>query len=116
MNGSSTSSKECIDLGLDVYGYVTLTSPHEDGVARGVNDLLDRFQAIDCNFPLRVIPLRIAIYTPVGQRIARDTVRERSLAIQEEAIAVWRGEIDSRFSADQRAQQIYNVPLTRRGG
>src|SRR5262249_21716354 len=31
-----------VALGLDVYGYVTLTSPHTDGVALGVADLVDR--------------------------------------------------------------------------
>lgn len=106
--------RRVLDLGLDVYGYVTLTSPHDDGVAQGVSNLMDRLQAIDPNYPLRVIPLRIQVFTPVEQRLARDDARERSLAIQEEAIAVWMGELERRFSPDLRALPIYNVPLRTR--
>lgn len=101
-------------LGLDVYGYVTLTSPHADGVRQGVADLMDRLQAIDPSFPLRVVPLRIQVFTPVEQRLARDEARERSLTVQEEAIAAWSVELEDRFLPDQRALQICDVPLRTR--
>lgn len=106
--------RRVIGLGLDVYGYVTLTSSHDDGVAQGVSDLLDRLQAIDPNFPLRVIPLRIQVFTPVEQRLARDAVRERSLAVQEEAIAAWNGELERRYDIDLRTRSICDVPLLAR--
>ena len=106
--------RRVLDLGLDVYGYVTLTSPHGDGVAQGVADLMDRLQAIDPNYPLRVIPLRIQIFTPVEQRLARDDARARSLAIQEEAIAAWMSELERRFSPELRTLQICDVPLRAR--
>jgi hypothetical protein len=102
-------------LGIDVYGYVTLTSSRSNGVAQGVADLVDRLQAIDSNFPLRVVPLRIQVFTPVEQRLARDGDRERSLAVQEEAIAAWNFEIARRFSSDLRDRSICEVPLDRRG-
>jgi hypothetical protein len=75
---------------------------------------MDRLQAIDPNFPLRVVPLRIQVFTPVEQRLARDAVCERSLAVQEEAIAAWMGEIAHRFSSELRALPICDVPLVRR--
>lgn len=103
--------RRVLDLGLDVYGYVTLTSPHSDGVFQGVADLMDRLQAIDPNYPLRVIPLRIQVFTPVEQRLVRDDARERSLAVQEEAIAAWLNELERRFSPELRALQICDVPL-----
>jgi uncharacterized Fe-S cluster-containing radical SAM superfamily protein len=106
--------RRVLKLGLDVYGYVTLTSPHDDGIGVGVADLMDRLQNIDPNFPLRVIPLRIQVFTPVEQRLARDHARVRSLAVQEEAIAAWCSEINRRFSPDLRALQICNVPLRTR--
>lgn len=106
--------RRVLNLGLDVYGYVTLTSPHEDGVAQSIADLMDRLQAIDPNYPLRVIPLRIQVFTPVEQRLTRDCARERSLAVQEEAIAAWMGELERRFSADLLALQICDVPLRTR--
>jgi uncharacterized Fe-S cluster-containing radical SAM superfamily protein len=106
--------RRVVALGLDVYGYVTLTSRHADGVAQGVTDLVDRLQAIDPNFPLRVVPLRIQIFTPVQQRLTRDTERERSLTIQEEAIATWNAELSRCFSAELRSLSICDVPLSRK--
>jgi uncharacterized Fe-S cluster-containing radical SAM superfamily protein len=106
--------RRVLDLGLDVYGYVTLTSPHDDGIGSGVADLIDRLQAIDPHFPLRVIPLRIQVFTPVENRLARDAAREASLAVQEEAVAAWTSEIERRFSSDLRALQICAVPLRTR--
>ena len=106
--------RRVLELGLDIYGYVTLTSQHDDGVAQGVVDLMDRLQDIDSNYPLRVIPLRIQVFTPVEQRLARDDTHERSLAIQEEAIAAWMGELERRFSPDLLALQICDVPLRTR--
>ena len=98
-------------LGIDVYGYVTLTSPYEDGVEQGVCDLIDRLQAIDRNFPLRMIPLRIHVFTPVEQRLSKDNDRERSLIVQEQAIASWNAEIERRFDEALRARPIGEVPL-----
>lgn len=106
--------RRVLALGLDVYGYVTLTSPHDDGIGQGVGDLVDRLQEIDPNFPLRVIPLRIQIFTPVEQRLTRDSNRERSLAVQEEAIAAWTSELDRRFPADLRSLSVCDVPLLTR--
>ena len=56
--------RRLLDLDLDIYGYVTLTSPNEDGVDAGVADLLDRMQELDQNLPLRVVPLHIRVFTP----------------------------------------------------
>jgi hypothetical protein len=105
--------RRVIGLGVDVYGYVTLTSPHKQGVAQGVADLVDRLQAVAPNFPLRVVPLRIQVFTPVEQRLARDAERERSLHVQEEAIAAWNAELARRFPTDLRALSICDVPLSR---
>lgn len=108
--------RRLLGLGLDVYGYVTLTSPNDYGVEQGVADLIDRLQAIDRNFPLRVIPLRIQVFTPVEQRLARDDARERSLAVQEVAIAAWTRELERRFASDLRARSICDVPAAFAGG
>lgn len=105
-----------IQLGLDVYGYVTLTSPHDDGVESGVSDLLDRLQAIDEHFPLRVVPLRIETFTPVRQRLEQSgksmtTQYQRSFAIQERAVAAWQLEIERRFDLGLRGRSIAEVPI-----
>lgn len=103
--------RRVIGLGIDVYGYVTLTAPQPDGVEQGVRDLMDRLQAIEQNFPLRVVPLRIEVFTPVERRVPYDDERRRSLTIQEEAIAVWTAEIDRRFESTAIAEAICDIPL-----
>jgi uncharacterized Fe-S cluster-containing radical SAM superfamily protein len=103
--------RRVIGLGIDTYGYVTLTSPHDDRVAAGVADLVDRLQEVDTHFPLRVVPLRIQVFTPVAQRLAREPDRERCLRVQEEAIAAWSHEIERRFDPALRSRSICHVPL-----
>jgi len=103
--------RRVLGLGIDVYGYVTLTSPHQDGIAEGVRDLLDRLQAIEPNFPLRVVPLRIHVFTPVEHRLSKDNDRERSLITQEEAVTAWNMEIERRFDVRLRAKLVSDVPL-----
>ena len=106
-----TILRRVIGLGIDTYGYVTLTSPHDDRVGAGVADLVDRLQEVDPHFPLRVVPLRIQIFTPVAQRLARDADRERSLRVQEEAIVAWNQEIERRFDSALRSRPICDLPL-----
>jgi uncharacterized Fe-S cluster-containing radical SAM superfamily protein len=106
--------RRVVGLGLDVYGYVTLTSPHQDGIADGISDLMDRLQSIDDNLPLRFIPLKIQIFTPVEQRLARDIFRERSLQVQEDAISAWNAQIARRFDVTRRSLPICSVPLNGR--
>lgn len=103
-----------LQLGIDLYGYVTLTAPDDRGVDQGVSNLFDRLQAIDPNFPLRMVPLRIQTYTPVQGRLRRDPQREQSMAVQEAAIAAWNREISARFTKAQAGLPIHEVPLTGR--
>ncbi len=94
--------RRVIELGLDVYGYVTLTSPHAEHVEANVRDQF---------FPLRVVPLRIQIFTPVEPRLERNADRERSLLVQEEAIAAWNAEMVKRYEPALRTRPICDVPL-----
>jgi uncharacterized Fe-S cluster-containing radical SAM superfamily protein len=107
--------RRLLDLDLDLYGYVTLTSPHDTGVSRAVAEFVDRLQALDPNLPLRVVPLQIRLYTPVNARMADRADRERSLAVQEEAIAAWNNELARRFAPEVRALPISSLPLGRLG-
>lgn len=103
--------RRMLGLGLDLYGYVTLTSPHTDGVRAGVANLVDRLQELDPNLPLRVVPLEIRIFTPVNPRIAAHQERQRSLQVQMEAIACWNDEIRRRYEPALQSLDISSVPL-----
>lgn len=103
-----------LEIGIDLYGYVTLTSPYTDGIEAGVADFVDRLQELDENLPLRVVPLEIRSFTPVNARIDARPDRKRSLRIQEEAVAAWISEISRRFAPSLRSLDIASVPLTHR--
>ena len=102
--------RRLLELRLDLFGYVTLTSPYTDGVMEGVSEFVDRLQALDPNLPLRVVPLHIQVFTPVKARLQPD--HERSLAVQEEAIAAWNTELSNRFESTLRTADITAVPLS----
>ncbi|MGP4689344.1 hypothetical protein ACSV5K_23560 [Agrobacterium pusense] len=107
--------RRLLDLGLDLYGYVTLTSPRGQGVVAGVRSLVDRLQELDANLPLRTIPLEIRVFSPVGARLVANDERQISLAVQQDAIAAWNEEMEKRFSSEMRALPISAVPLKIRG-
>jgi hypothetical protein len=105
-----------LDLGLDLYGYVTLTGPDVAAAARGVPTLLDRLQSLDPNLPLRVIPLEIGNFSPTRERDARGGQArfEAAAPVQEAAIAIWMNELERRYPAGQRARAVVDVPLRAR--
>jgi uncharacterized Fe-S cluster-containing radical SAM superfamily protein len=77
-----------VELGLDVYAYVTFTGPLLAGVEEKVLRFHERLRAIWGELPARTVPLRIEAFGPVQARNAR---RDLSipLAVQEAAIGAW---------------------------
>jgi uncharacterized Fe-S cluster-containing radical SAM superfamily protein len=104
--------KRLLDLGLDIYGYVTLTSRTATAVESDMARFVDDLQALDPMLPLRVVPLEIKAFTPVVSRLtaaAKDSMRNQQLAV-----ARWLAELDARFSTDDRRKPITAVPLLSR--
>lgn len=101
-----------LDLGLDTYGYVTLTSPVAEGLAEAMARFVDRLQALDANLPLRIIPLEIREFSPVSGRM--DETRRNSLVVQQQAIAAWNAELERRYEPTLRSLDISTVPLSNR--
>lgn len=97
------------ETAIDLYGYATFTAPDDRRIATAMPELVDRLQAIDRWLPLRVIPLEIGAFTPALGRM-RDEHR-RAVAVQKEAIAAWNDELAARYSAQERALTICDVPL-----
>lgn len=99
------------DLGLDLYAYVTLTTPDVKNVGADMRLFVDRLQDIDPNLPLRTIPLEIRPFTPVVDRL--DDERKRSMELQHDAVRCWQSELDARFATEDRNRPICEVPLRR---
>lgn len=97
------------ELGVDLYAYVTLTTPDSTGVRDDMRVFVDRLQEIDPSLPLRTIPLEIRPFTPVLDRL--DDGKRRAMELQHEAIACWQQELQKRFSDDERNLPIWDVPL-----
>ncbi|MDP9423340.1 MAG: hypothetical protein M3Q19_11025 [Pseudomonadota bacterium] len=82
-----------VDLGIDLYAYVTLTGPVLDGVEDKVVQFHERLRAIGSEFPGRTVPLRIEAFGPVQARNARRDI-STPLAVQEAAIGVWQSLVE----------------------
>jgi uncharacterized Fe-S cluster-containing radical SAM superfamily protein len=101
--------RRLLALGLDLYGYVTLTTSVGDRIGDGVARFVDRLQTLATNLPLRVVPLEIRTFGPVNGRL--DDGRRQSMLFQQEAIAAWSREIARRFDDNLRRTPIVDVPL-----
>jgi uncharacterized Fe-S cluster-containing radical SAM superfamily protein len=99
-----------VDLGLDLYGYVTLTGPAVEAVEAGVPALMDRLQAISPALPLRIVPLKISSFGPM---LARSTASrlDGALVVQDAAIEAWRRSLEECFSQDDLRRPISEVRL-----
>jgi uncharacterized Fe-S cluster-containing radical SAM superfamily protein len=77
-----------VDLGIDLYAYVTLTGPTADRVADKVKVFVDRLSTIWTELPKRTVPLHIDAFGPMRTRNEHRDVT-CALSVQESAISVW---------------------------
>lgn len=91
--------QQYVELGIDVYGYVTFTSPQKpspDAIAK----FMDRLQTIGDEIPLRIIPLEIQEFSPFHQRSLDQSHRE-AMKNQQVAASQWNAELQRRFDTIQ---------------
>lgn len=101
-----------LDLGIDLYAYVTLTGPSRAHIKDAVRTFIDRLQGIRENLPLRTVPLEIQPFTPLRSRM--NTERQHALENQYAAIQIWNQELSLRYATSAREMSIVDVPLGRR--
>ena len=95
--------------GIDLYAYITITTPSTEGINDDVRRFIDRLQLLDEYLPLRTVPLEVEIFTPVVARL--DDIKRDALKNQWLALDVWQKELENRFSSEDRARNIADVPL-----
>jgi len=61
--------RRLVELDLDIYAYVTLTTPNRESAESSLRSFIDRLQAIHPLLPLRTVPLEILPFTPVSGRL-----------------------------------------------
>ena len=98
-----------VEFGIDVYGYVTLTTPSNKGLWDDMKRFVDSLQAIHPNLPLRVIPLEICDFTPLVKRLREE--HHVAMRNQHVAVAAWQDELNDRFAAHYLSCNIADVPL-----
>ena len=101
--------KRLIELGLDLYCYVTLTAPSNTNFDDVIPAFLDKIQSIHTNLPLRMIPLEIIEFTPVKDRMT--SVFFDMIIGQYKAIEIWNKELQNRFSSALRSTPITEINL-----
>ncbi len=101
-----------LTLGLDQYAYVTFTTPSADNLRSDMARFVERLQQLDPNLPLRTVPLEIQLYSPVERR--HMAAVHEAIAHQQSAVEAWQAEIEQRFSSNERATAITEVPLRHR--
>jgi uncharacterized Fe-S cluster-containing radical SAM superfamily protein len=94
-----------VNTGIDMYGYVTLTTTCGKDMRSKMERFVDLLQDIHPNFPLRVIPLEIVEFTPTSHRIKAD--HKNSMKLQYEAVSIWNDELKKRFSIEDLNSKIY---------
>lgn len=102
--------KRLIETGLDMFGYITLTTPKSTDIARDMSRFFDKLQEkVHPLFPLRTIPLQIHAFTPTRKRM--DDECEKAIELQSEAIEAWNEQIMARFSRSDRIKRITEIQL-----
>jgi uncharacterized Fe-S cluster-containing radical SAM superfamily protein len=96
--------------GMNLFAYATFTGPDASGMQARMRQFTDQLQDIAENLPLRVVPLHIDVWGPVGPRL--NDARRQSLLVQQHAIQAWTSEIAARFSPADIARPITQVQLT----
>lgn len=99
-----------VNLGLDMYGYITLTTSKLEGMRNSLREFMDAIQEnVHHSFLLRIIPLKIFPFTPTKGRM--NDWQLKSLANQHEVLSVWKDELDIRYSKDEQKCPIYLVKI-----
>lgn len=96
-------------LGLDLYGYITLTASTTTNFDYAIPKFLDRIQNIHENLPLRIIPLEITEFKPVASRIK--DVHTDAMIGQYQAAKVWTDELSKRFNPSLLNQNITEIVI-----
>jgi len=103
--------KKFIDLGIDVYAYVTFTTPSNEDIPEKIHSFMNHLQQLDNCLPLRTIPLEIRAFTPVTSRLdlKLDPTYENSMQYQYVAIDAWKHELQTRYTEEELSKPISDI-------
>lgn len=101
--------KRLHSFGIDIYCYVTLTTPSIYDSEDKVKIFIDKLQSIHQNLPLRTVPLLIHPFTPVRSRM--DETKETAIKTQWHIVELWKKELSERFSSEMLNMNVAEIPI-----
>lgn len=99
-----------LELNIDLYAYVTLTSISSSDVPDNVPRFIDRLQEIHEYLPLRTVPLEIKLFKAAHKRM-QGQEQQDAIKNQWQAVEIWLREIEQRFTSKDRSLSITDIPL-----
>ena len=94
---------------LDLYGYVTFTSPPNDKLQQTMESFVTKLHNIHDKLPLRIVPLKIFDYSPSSIRMSED--HYLSLQFQLTVLASWTYILNELYSKKERSKKIYEIKI-----
>jgi len=98
-----------LELRLDLFAYVTFTTPSAENLDGKVHAFVDRLQDLHPLLPLRTVPLEIVPFTPVQGRLKEE--HHAAIKNQYAVLKLWRTQLEERFSSDTRGRSICDIQL-----
>lgn len=97
-------------LNLDIYGYVTFTTDKVDNLEECIRKFIERLRKIHPLLPLRIVPLKIAIFSPVKSRMG--LLHEKAVGNQVLVYNEWRKQLMSIYDKNQLHMRICDISMT----
>lgn len=98
-----------LNIGIDLYGYVTFTTDNAEGIEEKIGEFITRLRRIHPLLPLRVVPLKIVMFSPMSHQMQNQHVS--SMKNQIIVHNVWRKQLQSIFSSEQLQFDISHISL-----
>ena len=102
--------RRLLDLAIDLYAYVTFTTPLLERMADKIKVFVDRLQGLHELLPLRTVPLRIEAFTPTASRM--EPVHKKAIDEQERVLDAWKRELSDRFDSAVRDRPITDLKMS----
>lgn len=104
--------KRLIDEGLDVYSYLYPVASSTHNLRKRLAVFIDRLRKEVHEYaPLRMVTPPIKAYGPTQKRL--NPGREKALANQWLAMRIWKEELEKRFTPEELALKLHEVPVRR---
>jgi len=99
-----------IESGFDMVSYITLTTPSIENLDKDIEDLVKRLISIHPLMPLRIIPLKITLFSNTKMRC--NSIHRKALDYQFDVIKAWENALLNKFTIKQIQQPYSDIKFT----